>query len=457
MNGEAARARSAPSLDRSPKSPTAGEAERINALLEQINREDLPHWSEIEPAESGRRANADEAPDLILDEAPAGRWLRLTCENWRAITRDPGTGALFTPLDPKRAAWRGVVVVQGDGKPQPPRQSGDRWTASLSPAAKIKIENAALYSHRMGYGFQTFCSLTLAPEWRERLRDHDFADRFAEDRANLGAWASEFVNTLSIACKRGITLRAPVVGDYGPQRPDFLGRIKPIKGPLCYVWVAENPLNAAGESNPHIHLMFNVKVPHKLFRAWAAWIEKIWGKGWANLTKLKKSESAAAYMAKAARYLAKGAADGQGAIRGNRYGISASARPPAARRLGTYFADWIRDAITVMHKASRNAVGPVGPIIPPREKLKRAGLWAAPYAFGASTANAWADLWERLRRDGWHFQAAPPDLHAVKGTNSCARLLAKLGGYWSQYRAALFAAAADEVDLIRCQSWEVTQ
>lgn len=116
---------------------------------------------------------------------------------------------------------------------------------------------------------------------------------------------------------------------------------KPEK--LDYCWVAEVPDKINEETgevlhkNPHVHVLMRFKVPYRLFEAWAARIESLWGQGFAHLEKIKEGAKAGAYMAKAAGYLCKaqGKAD-QGQIRGNRYSISSTARAPDWVCVGRY-------------------------------------------------------------------------------------------------------------------------
>lgn len=114
-------------------------------------------------------------------------------------------------------------------------------------------------------------------------------------------------------------------------------RGEPHDDKLDYIWVVENPKNEKGQDNPHIHLMMRWRVPFKQFGAWAERIERVWGQGMAHLEKIKEPEKAGSYMAKAAGYLTKGqGATDQGIVRGNRYGISKSARAPGWSVVGIY-------------------------------------------------------------------------------------------------------------------------
>lgn len=419
------------SLDGSTKKPTW----QINAELAEIAAE----------LREERAANyAPPAWDGLYPTHDAGRLVRMTCENWRAIRAHHETGALYTPIDPGNAPRRAVLITQTRNRQQPPRQCGDRWTDRLTHAAAVKIENAAKYSHRMGRGFRTFATLTLTEDAREQLRAWDFQDRHENTseagpinpawRRSLGAMVADFLKTVKMAWQRGQVLRAPVVGEHGPQQPHRVGVLRPHAGPLVFAWVAECPLNAAGEPNPHVHLMMNWQVSKKHFRAWAAWIEKLWP-GFVNLTKLRKTASAAAYMAKAAQYMTKGAASGQGFIRGNRYGIAAEARAPAPRTIGVYFADFLADAARLLSRAKGAAA----------EQLKRAGIWASAYAFGARTRAAWGRIWTALKRDGFTFDPAPPNLLNVRTHN--ARVL------WQREQDAERAAWHAERAALCDDSW----
>lgn len=93
---------------------------------------------------------------------------------------------------------------------------------------------------------------------------------------------------------------------------------------LDYMWVVEIPDNDEGERNPHVHVMMRWRVDRNHFDAWAVRLEKLWGHGFATLDLIRHADAAGCYMVKAAGYLAKG--EDQGVVRGNRYGISASAR-----------------------------------------------------------------------------------------------------------------------------------
>jgi len=76
-------------------------------------------------------------------------------------------------------------------------------------------------------------------------------------------------------------------------------------------------------------MLLGWRVEYKHFHEWADRIETIWGNGYFHLEKIKDSNCAGAYMAKAAGYLSKAQdSDSQGEVKGNRYGISLIARAP---------------------------------------------------------------------------------------------------------------------------------
>lgn len=107
--------------------------------------------------------------------------------------------------------------------------------------------------------------------------------------------------------------------------------------PVQYCWVVENPLNERGQRNPHIHILMDWRVKYSAFASWAHRLESIWGQGFATLEKIKDTEQAGAYMAKAAGYISKSQGDSeQGPVKGNRYGISTRSRAPEWVCAGRY-------------------------------------------------------------------------------------------------------------------------
>lgn len=153
--------------------------------------------------------------------------------------------------------------------------------------------------------------------------------------SSLQKEVSRFFDGLQKMYSRGWDCDAEHIG---PDGAPFclIDKKKPLKVSLDYLWVAENPwaceqleVGPGRYRNPHVHVLLRWRVPFKYFKPWAGRIEKLWGQGFAHLEKLKNSEAAGYYVAKAAGYLTKanGESD-QGPVRGNRYGISAQARAP---------------------------------------------------------------------------------------------------------------------------------
>ena len=131
--------------------------------------------------------------------------------------------------------------------------------------------------------------------------------------------------------------RKHIESEYLENRACFGSREK--SAPLDYMRVAEQPKNKQGEINPHVHVLMRWQVAPELFQSWAKRIEKLWGHGFAKLERIKTPEAASNYLLKAVGYLTKGAANDQGEIKGNRYGISASARAPSWECIGEFYAD----------------------------------------------------------------------------------------------------------------------
>lgn len=109
--------------------------------------------------------------------------------------------------------------------------------------------------------------------------------------------------------------------------------------PLDYCWVAEMPANEDGLPNPHVHLLMRWKVPETHFYAWAGRLERLWGNGFAKLERIRYAKAGAGYLVKAVGYTTKGKNGNQGMIRGNRYGIGASARAVDWENVASFQAD----------------------------------------------------------------------------------------------------------------------
>jgi hypothetical protein len=217
--------------------------------------------------------------------------------------------------------WSGEFKIRTEVEQpaaSPPLQSGERITKELSMRGAVAISDSCHYMAKKHGGFSTFLTLTF---------DDDARGRMAAGESTIQKEASRFFDGIQKMYQRG-----------WQAKTDFQSIKMPANDhKLKYCWVAENPLNATGEDNPHLHVLMDWRVPFAVFEAWTKRIEGIWGQGFAHLEKIKDPEQAGAYMAKAAGYMTKaqGASD-QGEIRGNRYGISADARAPEWSLVGRY-------------------------------------------------------------------------------------------------------------------------
>lgn len=203
--------------------------------------------------------------------------------------------------------WRVRTEVEATSGTLPPPQSGDRLSSTLSYRGALKIAEACEYMHAANDGFKTFVTGTFSNEKREKI---------VSGETTIQKEVSRTMEALQKMYQRGWTKKN---GD----------RVEGYEGGLPYVWVVEIPKNEDGEDNPHIHMLLGWRVDHVHFREWAERIENIWGNGYFHLEKIKDGACAGAYMAKAAGYLTKAAdQEDQGVVRGNRYGISETARAP---------------------------------------------------------------------------------------------------------------------------------
>ena len=212
----------------------------------------------------------------------------------------------------------------------------------MSRRAARALQDACYKASATGHGFRVMWTFTLAPESRVAL----LAGRF----------------TLGSEIRRTLNALAMWNDDHGRPR-------------LLYEWVAENP----DESNPQVHLLTDYVSRHRDFREYAAYVESVWGHGFVRQERLRNPKAGAAYLLKAVGYVTKGTQSGQGAITGNRYGVSCSLR--AVKAEGEL---WDESGITV--KALRRCTNlPQGEIY---RDLGR-GLFATPHGIGTKP-------WSRL-------------------------------------------------------------
>ncbi len=207
--------------------------------------------------------------------------------------------------------WRIRTETRGANL-NPPTQAGDRISEMLSERGAKKIAEACEYMATKG-GFKTFVTGTFDEETRKQIKSGE---------TTIQREVSRCVDGLQKMYQRGwVTPEGEQVKGHGEG--------------LAYCWVVEIPLNENYEENPHVHMLLGWSVPFRLFKSWSARIERIWGNGYFHLEKIKDCACAGAYMAKAAGYMTKAQDDeSQGKVKGNRYGISETARAPEWLTLG---------------------------------------------------------------------------------------------------------------------------
>ena len=236
--------------------------------------------------------------------------------------------------------YRVRTEVETTAGNEPPENSGPRITVDLSDRAIRAMADSAAYVAAVRGGYTTFTTLTFNDEQRAKLAAGETSIQRELSRC-MDSWQKMYQRGMKREGIEGNGSAKIVRGKFsglGRSGHSFKG-VKAagpwssidIKrdGKLDYLWVVEVPKNKDGEDNPHCHLLMRWRVPGNQFRAWAGRLEKAWGQGFAHIEKIKKGGSAGAYIAKAAGYLCKaqGKSD-QGEVRGNRYGISESARAP---------------------------------------------------------------------------------------------------------------------------------
>lgn len=239
---------------------------------------------------------------------PGGRDV-VQSHEFRRTKTEHGTPGTATVIEFREWSeeWRVRTTAECTSGSLPPDQNGERESIMLSERGAKKIAESCEFMHLQNGGFKTFVTGTFSQEKR---------DEIASGKTTIQKEVSRAMDALQKMYQRGWTT------------PDG-ERVAGHSESLPYLWVVEVPKNEEGEDNPHIHMLLGWRVEYRHFKPWAARIEKIWGNGYFHLEKIKDSECAGAYMAKAAGYLTKAQdAPDQGLVRGNRYGISETARAP---------------------------------------------------------------------------------------------------------------------------------
>lgn len=390
-------------------------------------------WNEV--AEHYLSLNTREPVFEAPDETDTGKYLTVMCEPWRAIEHTP-EGLAFTPLNAERAPYRVTRTVETLTKWEPPLQEGDRWTEAMSPRGAKGIESSALYLARMKRGYTTFLTLTLTTEQRAQLAAWDEEKEGTPGRESIGSMVRGFLNTIKERYKKGIYFAPHYMRAGKQQRGGKDAWTKsaawtPVKlntgfhmrahgKPFAYCWVAENPKNKAGQDNPHIHIMLNWSVKKTQFHAWARWIEKSWGRGYAKLERLRKPESAGAYMAKAARYVTKGSDGTQGKVRGNRFFISSNARAPKPRLVAVLSGAWesLRDAFHLGQAAAMARKG----------RGEKPLAWFTEHAFGVNNRTDYLNIMQALKNDGMPIKHAPMGYLVARFTRHASAIVERWAG-----------------------------
>lgn len=214
--------------------------------------------------------------------------------------------------------WRVRTQVEATSGSLPPAQEGARISEMLSQRGAKKIAEACEFMSLKKGGFKTFVTGTFNEATRKKIELGE---------TTIQREVSRCMDALQKMYQRGWQTQA---GESVPGCGEG----------LSYCWVVEIPYNENGEPNPHVHMLLGWSVPYRLFADWSQRIERIWGNGYFHLEKIKDCACAGAYMAKAAGYLTKSeGTDTQGRVRGNRYGISESARAP----------DWVTIGKSQLH------------------------------------------------------------------------------------------------------------
>lgn len=289
------------------------------------------------PAEAGFFSGARSA-SVVLSGGPKVTQTE-NGENPRPKRAPDGAPGAYGVIEYRSWCAEYRVRTETDAGPTPPPvQMGRRESDQLTERAAMKLAESGRYVASCHGGYQTFLTLTFDDPARARIDAGEIT---------IQREVSRFFNAARMMRARGWTTSK--------------GRRVPGAGaPLLYCWVAENPTNAEGERNPHVHVLMNWRVPAWLFKDWAARMEGLWRQGFAHLEKIRDEQAATAYMLKAVGYLAKAADDkDQGPIKGNRYAISEGAHAPPwitierreLRALGALIADVADHCKTVYAEA----------------------------------------------------------------------------------------------------------
>jgi hypothetical protein len=255
--------------------------------------------------------------------------------------------------------WRVRTQVDATSGTVPDAQTGARITELLSNHGAKKIAESCEFMSLKKGGYKTFVTGTFDETTRKMIEAGE---------TTIQREVSRSMDALQKMYQRGwTTSKGEKVEGVEPEYEYYTARNgeqkRKLLNGLSYCWVVEIPKNENGDNNPHVHMLLGWRIPRRLFADWSGRIERIWKNGYFHLEKIKDCLCAGAYMAKAAGYMTKGNGDdSQGQVRGNRYGISDSARAPdwvtigksQLHTMGQLIAD-VYDHLTIKHGSKYRA------------------------------------------------------------------------------------------------------
>jgi hypothetical protein len=286
--------------------PSDYETHSPEISLDEFNAQFSASPHAVSNADRNRLVKRSKSPTAPID-APSEQSSR-TYEP-QPVSKDYAKGpACYTQI--QKRDWSGEYRIRTRVETSlllPPINTGMRTSKTLTDRGARKIVDSCYFMAKCHGGYRTFVTGTFNEAVRQEI---------ANGTTTIQKEVSRTMDGLQKMYQRGWS------------RPTG-ERVEKESGDLAYCWVVEIPKNQKGEDNPHVHIMMNWKVPYRLFEDWTKRIEELWGHGHFHLEKIKQPLSAGAYMAKAAGYMTKSAKqEDQGTVKGNRYGISKSARAP---------------------------------------------------------------------------------------------------------------------------------
>lgn len=262
--------------------------------------------------------------------------------------------------------WRIRTAVETSSGSVPEPKTGARISDRLTPGAAKKLGDSSAFMAATRGGYKTLITGTFSNETRSALnagttsiqkevsRSMDALSKMyyrgwtRTDGKKVKGAKVEFVENweikhegMAVAKNSFFDKKQKKLIEYGGEvysngkliegdycKVDFVKKKTITKGGFAYCWVVEIPKNKGDGDNPHVHILVDWHVKKIHFQEWASRLEAIWGNGFFHIEKIRKPESAGAYLLKKIGYFTKGTDGSQGIVRGNRYGISEAARAP---------------------------------------------------------------------------------------------------------------------------------